>query len=81
MDLDSVTVFKGMMRNFEVWNSNFRNERSKTDCIDEIKYQMDERDKIAVIASKNVEIFMKKTVEKHLLQMIEGLQLMKPTKF
>lgn len=60
------------MSNFEVWNSNPRNKPNKRDCIDIIKYRLDENDKIAVIANKNVVMFMKKSVDKNLLQVIEG---------
>lgn len=49
-DLATVTVLKERMSNFEVWN--FRIELAKRDCIDVIKYKMDENDKIAMIAKK-----------------------------
>lgn len=41
IDVDTATILDGMMENFESWNSNFRTELVKRDCLDVIKYQHD----------------------------------------
>lgn len=66
-------MLERMMCNFEVWKSNIKNELTNRDCIDVIKYQLDKYDKpgVGVIANKNVAMFTKKTVDKHLLHIIE----------
>lgn len=60
------------MGNEKSWNSIFRNELVKRDCLDTINFSMDESDKTQVIANKNVAMFLKKSVNTHLLQMIES---------
>lgn len=54
INTDTLIALEGMMGNFKTWNSNFRNELLKKDCLDVIKYQIDEDDKMSVIADKNV---------------------------
>lgn len=62
-----------MMGNFETWNSNFRNELVKRDCLDVIKNQHDQKDKVSAVAKKNVAMFLNKSVKDNLLQTIEGV--------
>lgn len=72
VDVYTVIVLEGMTGNFKLRNFNLCNKLVNRDCLDIIKYQLDENDKISVIANKNVAMFMRKSVEKHILQMIEG---------
>ena len=51
-----------LMKNFETWNSNFRNELMKRDFMDVIKFHHNANDKLAVVANKNVSLFLKKSV-------------------
>lgn len=67
-----LVILEGIMGNFKSWNSNFRNELVKSDCLDVIKYQFDQKDKVAVIANKNLTMVLKKIVKDNILQMIEG---------
>lgn len=71
INLDTVIVLEGMMRNLGLWNNNFRNEAVKRDCLDVIKYQHEHGDKVLVIARENVALFLKKNVKSNLIQMIE----------
>ena len=59
------------MENCEIWNSNFRNELLKRDSMDSIKYHHNAGEKISVLANKNVSLFLKKSVDPNLLQMVE----------
>lgn len=73
--VSTIIIHEGMMGNFESWNSNFRNELVKRDCLDVIdyliKYQLYQEDKFAVIANKNVTMFFKQSVKDNLWQLIE----------
>ena len=62
LDTDSLVVLDSLMKNFETWNSNFRNELMKRDSMDAIKFHHNVNDKLAVVANKNVSLFLKKSV-------------------
>lgn len=60
-----------MTGNCESWNSNFRNELMKRDCLDTIKFHHNPNEKLSVVSNKNVSLFLKKSVNRSLFQMIE----------
>lgn len=72
LEIGSSNSLDGMMANFKLWNSSFRNKLIKRYCLYFIKNQRDLEDKISVVANKNVAMFLKKIVKENLLQMIEG---------
>ena len=71
LEIESLIVLNSLMKNFATWNPNFRNELMKRDSMDAIKFHHNASDKLAVVENKNVSIFLKKSVNARLLQMIE----------
>lgn len=59
------------MGNYESWDSNFRNELIKRDCLDAIEFHHNPNEKLSFVVNMNVALFMKKSVNSILLQMIE----------
>lgn len=67
INANTVRILDGMMGNFESWNSKFKKELAKRNCIDVNKYQYEEEGKVAVIANKNVAMFLKKSVKNNFM--------------
>lgn len=70
--IGTIIILESTMTNYEFWNSNFRNELVKCDCLDVVKFAHNDSNKTSLIANKNVAMFLKKSVDSNLQQMIEG---------
>lgn len=57
IETESLVILESMKGNFELWNSIFRNELMKRDCLDLIKYEDDQNDKTSFISNKKKRCF------------------------